>query len=55
MIRLVTGFFTVWGSVGSTEMGDLSHMIAFLLGVVGLMLMTAPVLDGTIVRLSKKI
>ena len=52
MIRLVTGFFTVWGSVGSTEMGDLSPMIAFLLGVVGLMLKTAPILDCTIDRLS---
>ena len=55
MIRLVTGFFTVWGSVGGTEMGDLSLMAAFLLGIVGLMLMIAPVLDGTIIRLSKKI
>jgi len=55
MIRYVTGFLVCLGSVGGSEIGDMSLLAAFLLGCVGLMLMSAPVFDGTMIRLSKKI
>ncbi len=55
MIRYVTGFLLCLGVTGGAEFGDLALMPAFLLGVVGLMLMGAPVFDGTMIRLSKKL
>ena len=55
MIRYVTGFLLCLGVTGGVELGNLALMPAFLLGVVGLMLMGAPVFDGTMIRLSKKI
>tara|TARA_Y100000296_G_scaffold86542_1_gene126654 strand:- start:3250 stop:3432 length:183 start_codon:yes stop_codon:yes gene_type:complete len=55
MIRYVIGFLLCLGVTGGAEFGDLALMPAFLLGVVGLMLMGAPVFDGTMIRLSKKL
>jgi len=53
MIRLVTGFFIVLGSVGGAEFGNFNYFASFLLGTVGLMLMYSPVKDGSIERLAK--
>jgi|ETNmetMinimDraft_26_1059896.scaffolds.fasta_scaffold383140_2 hypothetical protein len=54
MIRLVAGFFTVFSAVSGLEFGDLSTNSAFFLGIIGLILMWAPVLDGSLVRLANK-
>ena len=54
MIRLVTGFFILLGSVGGAEFGNFNYLAGFLFGVVGLMLMYSPIKDGSIERLAYK-
>jgi len=51
MIRYLTGMGLVFGSVGGMELSTLSPMGAFILGVVGLMLVYSPVRDGSLTRL----
>jgi len=55
MMRLVTGFLVMLGSVGGMEMASLSPIAAFFLGIIGLQLFVSPVIDGTVQRLADRI
>ena len=48
MIRLVTGLLLVVGAVGGIEHFDLSITVGFFCGVLGLILMVAPINDGSL-------
>ena len=48
MIRLVTGLLLVVGAVGGIEHFDLSLTVGFFCGVLGLILMVAPINDGSL-------
>lgn len=49
MIRLVVGFFIMYGAVGSLDVDPTASMLNYtLLAVLGLAIAAWPVLDGTV-------
>jgi len=55
MIRLLVGFFIVYGSVGTLDVDPYAPLLPYSLwGLIGLSIIAWPVLDGTLERLEKE-
>ncbi len=54
MIRLLAGLFFVLGAVGGIEHFNLSIIVGFFFGVLGLILMIIPINNGSLDRYLEK-